>query len=112
MVRSCATQDAVNKDNVCTPTISAGINRAPHPDHLAYTLELRDHGTRLASKDSFLGARDLFYIRWKSRRRTAWSDGDGRRSDPTNACTRADAADAEYRSGSDTKEGERLLLGT
>ena len=47
--------------------------------------------------------------RW---RRTAWSDGTGRRSDPTNACTRAGAEDAEYMSGSDTKEGERLLLGT
>ena len=38
VVRSCATQDAVNKDDVGTPTISAGINRPPHPDHLAYTL--------------------------------------------------------------------------
>ena len=38
MVRSCATQDDVNKDYVCTPTISPGINRPPHPDHLAYTL--------------------------------------------------------------------------
>ena len=35
---SCATRDDANKDNVCTPTISSGINRPPHPDHLAYTL--------------------------------------------------------------------------
>ena len=44
-----------------------------------------------------------FYIRWSERI--------GRRSDPTNETTRAGAEDAEYRSGSDTKEGERLLLG-
>ena len=35
---SCATRDDANKDNVCTPTISSGINRPPHPDHLAYIL--------------------------------------------------------------------------
>ena len=45
VARSCATREDANKDNVCTPTISAGINRPPHPDHRAYTLELRDHET-------------------------------------------------------------------
>ena len=30
VVRSCATQDDVNKDYVCTPTKSRGINRPPH----------------------------------------------------------------------------------
>ena len=38
VARSCATQDDVNKDNVCTPTISPEKNRPPHPDHLVYTL--------------------------------------------------------------------------
>ena len=38
VIRSCATQDDVNKDNVCKPTVSPGINRPPHPDHLACTL--------------------------------------------------------------------------
>ena len=46
--------------------------------------------------------------RWED----SWSDGTGRRSDPTNETTRAGAEDAEYRSGSDTREGERLLLRT
>ena len=46
--------------------------------------------------------------RWEDSR----SDGTGRRSDPTNEITRAGAEDAEYRSENDTKEGERLLLGT
>ena len=46
--------------------------------------------------------------RWEDSR----SDGTGRRSDPTNETIRAGAKDAEYKSGSDTKEGERLLLGT
>ena len=46
MVRLCATQDDVNRHNDCTTTISRGINRPPHPDHLAYTLpKFRDHET-------------------------------------------------------------------
>ena len=35
---SCATRDDTKKDNVCSPTISSGINRPSHPDYLAYTL--------------------------------------------------------------------------
>ena len=38
VVIPCATQDDANRDNVCTPIISSGISRPPHPDHLAYTL--------------------------------------------------------------------------
>ena len=38
VVRSCATQDDVNKDYVCTLTTSLEINRPPHPDRLAHTL--------------------------------------------------------------------------
>ena len=34
------------------------------------------------------------------------------RSDPTNETIRAGAEDAEYRRGSDTKEGKRLALKT
>ena len=46
--------------------------------------------------------------RWEDSR----SDGTGRRSDPMNETIRAGAEDAEYRRGSDTKEGERILLRT
>ena len=42
----CATRDDADKDNnVCTPTISSEINCPPHPDHLAYTLEVQDFET-------------------------------------------------------------------
>ena len=37
VVRSCATQDDVNKCCVCILATSLEINRLPHPDHLAYT---------------------------------------------------------------------------
>ena len=46
--------------------------------------------------------------RWED----SWSNGNGRRNDPTNETIRAGTEDAEYRSGSDTKEGERLPLRT
>ena len=44
--------------------------------------------------------------------KVSWSDETGCRSDPTNETVRAGAEDAEYRSGSNTKKGERLLLRT
>ena len=46
--------------------------------------------------------------RWED----SWSDETGCRSNPTNETIRAGAEDADYRSGSDTKKGERLLLRT
>ena len=46
--------------------------------------------------------------RWEDSR----SDETGHKSDPTNETIRARAEDAEYKSGSDTKKGERLLLRT
>ena len=36
VVPSCAIQDDVSKDYVCTLTTSPGISRPPYPDHLAY----------------------------------------------------------------------------
>ena len=61
-------------------------------------------------------------IRWRGRIRTAEGEasplgGQQERRNraqarPDEQYTRAGAEDAEYRSGSDTKEGERLLLGT
>ena len=126
MARSCATRDDSNKDNVCTPTISAGINRPPPCRPSRIYPECRAIETRLTVKDSFSGlgpCERVSFIydgevgpppkakghRW---RRTARSDGTGRRRDPTNKTTRAGAEDAEYRRGSDTKEVERLLLET
>ena len=37
VARSCASQDDANRDYVRTPIMSSGIDRPPHPDHLAYT---------------------------------------------------------------------------
>ena len=67
-----------------------------------------------------------FYIGWRIRQNNleyrrgskshrwedSWSDGTERRSDPRKRDIRAGAEEAEYRSGSHTKKGERLLLGT
>ena len=54
MVRSCATRDASNKDNVCTPTIPTGINRPPPSETIPHVTRVPDHKTRLAEvKDSF-----------------------------------------------------------
>ena len=36
VVRSCATRDASNKDNVCKPTIPTGINRPPPSETISY----------------------------------------------------------------------------
>ena len=47
VARSCATQDDVDKDNVCTPTISPGINRPPHLRPSRIHLKLRDYETTL-----------------------------------------------------------------
>ena len=106
MVRSCPTSDDVNKDYVCTQTTSPGINFPPHLDHLAYAQSfwatqhgLREIGlflrARAAENVSFvydgragLGPLDAKRHRWK---RTAWSDGTGRRSDSTNETIRASA---------------------
>ena len=46
--------------------------------------------------------------------REGWIDETGRRSDPTKNTVNIEtgAEDAGYRSGSDAKKGERLLLGT
>ena len=54
VVRPYVTQDDVNKDDVCTPTMSPVINRPPHPDHLAYTRAL---GLRNSTYMSFIGVR-------------------------------------------------------
>ena len=48
MARLCATRDERNNDNVCTPTISAGINRPPPSRPSRIYPECRTHETRLA----------------------------------------------------------------
>ena len=97
-------QDASNKDNLCKPTIPPGINRPPPFKIISHVTRLPNHGTRLARlKDSYLfRPRDLvrkclFIYDGKVGRRNwsttegeespwedSWSDGTGRRSDPTN----------------------------
>ena len=53
VARSYATRDDSNKDNVCTPTISAGIDRPPPSRPSRIYPEGRAYETRLAVKDSF-----------------------------------------------------------
>ena len=55
MAWSCATRDDANKDNVCTPAISAGINRPPPSRPSRIYPECWDYETRLAIRDSFIG---------------------------------------------------------
>ena len=134
VTRSCATRDDSNKDNICTPTISSGINR-PTPSRPSRIYpECRAYETRLAVKDSFSEQGPCEKVSFayfgdsdgevgpRIRRTTegeasplekdSWSDRTGRMSNQTNETIRVGAEDAEYRSGSDTKEGERLLLRT
>ena len=55
VARSCATRDASNKDNVCKPTIPAGINRPPPSETISHVTRVPNHETCLAGlKDSCL----------------------------------------------------------
>ena len=127
MAWSCATRDDANKDNVCTPTILAGINRPPPSRPSRIYPVVRDYEpakrcmTPSRTRDpaskclSIYGGKAGLGVPQKAKRHR-WEDsardGTWRRSDPTNETIRAGAEDAEYRNGSDTKEGERLLLRT
>ena len=130
VVRSCATQDDVNKDHVCTVTTPPRINRSPHLGPSRIYPELRDYETRLALKNSFFEPgtprESVYRYNWRirCRGRTRIAEGEASRlggqqerrdraeARPDERYTRAGAEDAENRSGSDPKEGERLLLGT
>ena len=74
VAQSCAARDESNKDNLCTPTISAGINRSPPSRPSRIYPECRTHKTRLAVKDSFSAwtLREsvcciIWRIRWRAR---------------------------------------------
>ena len=55
VARSCATRDASSKDNVCKPTIPAGINRPPPSETISHVTRVPDHNTSSAEvKDSCL----------------------------------------------------------
>ena len=130
LARSCATRDASNKDNVCKPTIPAKISRPPPSETISHVTRVPNHKTRYAElKDSFSAEvpceKVSFYIRWRSRakdreyrRRRRVTAGrtagvtDRAQERPDKRDIRAGAEDAEYRSGSDAKKGDRLLLGT
>ena len=132
VARSCATRDESNKDNVCKPTITAGINRPPPSETISHVTRVPNYKTCLTGlKDSCLSRtrdpvrRCLFiYDGEVGRRMKSTAEGEEsplggqlerrdrakERSDERDI--RADAEDAEYRSGSDAKKGQRLLLGT
>ena len=101
---SCATRDASNEDNVCKPTIPAGINRPPPSETISHVTRVPTHETRLARlnysylfRPKDLVGKCLFIYDGKVGRRIwsttegeespwegSWSDGTGHRSDPTN----------------------------
>ena len=62
VVRSCATQDDVNKDHVCTPTISPGINRPPHLRSPRKYRELRDYETSFIATSVSFCSRIRLYL--------------------------------------------------
>ena len=49
VARSCATRDASNKDNVCEPTIPAGINRPPPSETISHVTRVPNHKTSRTS---------------------------------------------------------------
>ena len=62
--------------------------------------------------DGISRAKNLEYRRGAKSHRweDSWSDGTGRRSDPPRETSEPALRTPEYRSGSDAKKGERLLL--
>ena len=50
VARSRATKDASNKDNVCKPTLPAGINRPPPTETISHVTRVPDHKTLLNCK--------------------------------------------------------------
>ena len=51
VARSCATRDASNKDNVCKPTVPAGINRPPPSETTSHVNRVPDYKTNIISRD-------------------------------------------------------------
>ena len=135
LARSCATRDANNKDNVHKPNIPVGIKCPPPSKTISPITWFGAISTRLARIQEGLQSSSqgpcetvFFYIGWKTKRTKAEYFGntfEGRRvttgrragvTGPGAGATRRErdirtgAEDAEYRSGSDAKKGERLLL--
>ena len=74
MARSCAARDAGNKDNVCEPTIPAGINCPPPSKTISPVTRVPDRPNMLSGTTGLLSVSDegpcekvYFNIGWRSR---------------------------------------------
>ena len=73
VARPCATRDESSKDNVCKPTIPAGINHPPPSETISHATRVPDYKNTLSGTKGLLSVSDegpcgkvSFYIRWRS----------------------------------------------